>query len=207
MVPAYDASGRAVGRSLIIDNIPSKANPAGERKGASYFPVDHTPKSAIPLFADPEPGLEVTYSAVSSFLHFWLTRAGYPSWPRARTLSAPAGPRPLPTFAPTATCSRGSWGTGRARRSTSTSGPCATVSRRLPARLAVRGAAFLFSLRGPAPSAGCAPAQAPPGAAPAARPPSCIPAYSCVFLRIPGLELLYSCVFLRIPAYSCVFLC
>ena len=99
VVPAYDASGRAVGRSLIIDNIPNKINPAGERKDESYFPVDHTPgalsaavaicdvlrhdprrgpKSAIPLFVDPDTGLEITYSAVSSFLDYWLTRAGYP---------------------------------------------------------------------------------------------------------------------------------
>jgi hypothetical protein len=33
----------------------------------------------VPVFVDPRTGLEITYAAVSAFLDYWLTRAGFPA--------------------------------------------------------------------------------------------------------------------------------
>jgi hypothetical protein len=38
-----DAQGRVVGKTLVIDNIPNKVNPTGEKRDESYYPVDHSP--------------------------------------------------------------------------------------------------------------------------------------------------------------------
>ena len=99
MVPARDALGRVVGRSVLIDNIPNKVNPTGEKKDETYLPVDASPgalsaavailamlradprpgpEDQIPLFVDPGTGLELTYAAVAAFLDYWLTEAGFP---------------------------------------------------------------------------------------------------------------------------------
>jgi hypothetical protein len=78
---------------------PSKVSPTGEKEDLSYYPVDRapgvlsaavlipdmqrldprpSPPEQVPLFVDPAAGLEITYFALSSFLDYWLRRAGCP---------------------------------------------------------------------------------------------------------------------------------
>ena len=99
VVAGRDVFGRTRGRTLIIDNKPSKVNPTGEKEDLSYYPVDRSPGALtaavliqdmlrldprpgppeqVPLFVDPGTGCEITYRALSSFLDYWLRHAGYP---------------------------------------------------------------------------------------------------------------------------------
>ena len=130
------------------------------------------PKSAIPLFVDPDTGLEVTYSAVSSFLDYWLTRAGYPELATGTRALRAGGATSVANL-----CSDGHLLSGLMGNWSSSAQYQYLWAMRhqleeAAVRSAVRGAAPLSSLRGPAQSAGGALAPAPPGVAPAPRPPS-----------------------------------
>ena len=99
VVAARDASGRAIGKTLVFANKPSKINPDGAKRDETYYPIDRTPGAVnaaaaveamlrgdpwdgaledAPVFRDPATGREITYAAVCAFLDYWLARAGFP---------------------------------------------------------------------------------------------------------------------------------
>ena len=72
--------GRAEGR-VLLPRWPHPWRPVRSR--AIWDVLRHDPHPGLadqtPVFVDPRTGLEITHAAVSAFLDYWLTRAGFPA--------------------------------------------------------------------------------------------------------------------------------